>query len=406
MTAHIVVVGASIAGLRAAEQLRKVGHDGPITVLGKEPQGPYNRPPLSKEMLAAPENLTVEDIHARLAFPRKAATADVDIRLACAAVMADFENRTVTTRDGESIAFDGLVVATGLRPRRIGAAGPTAGRHVLRTIEDCIGLRSEVGPGTRVVVVGAGFIGCEAAVTLSGIGATVTVVEPTARPMLRVVGEELGLAVQRHHEQAGIEFRVGSSVVAFKGDQRVTGVVLDSGEVLAADVVVESVGSVPNVEWLAGTGALDLSDGVLCDNSLRVVGFRAAVAAGDVARFPNPRFGNIPRRVEHWTMSNDTAKQAALTLHRELQGLEPDCADFVPMPSFWSDQGELRIQSIGVPAIADRVVIESGDPANLRGGLLAIYHAGPQVCGSISINLPASRQVEMRDAMQMVPMVR
>ncbi|MER6631104.1 FAD-dependent oxidoreductase [Streptomyces sp. NPDC000987] len=394
---HVAVVGASLAGLRAAEQLRAAGHDGPVTVFGAEPHLPYNRPPLSKEALADPRAAEPSELAERLSFRRRAGIADVEFRLGDPVVSTGLAAGTLATESGHRAAYDGLVVATGLRPRRLVTPGPTAGRHVLRTVEDCHGLRAAVqrrGP-VRVVVIGAGFIGCEAAATLSTLGHTVTVVEPAGPPMARVIGDVLAAAVQRHHEAAGIRFVLGTGVTAFTGDDRVTGVVLDGGDTLPADVVVEAVGSVCNTEWLEGNG-LPLGDGVLTDNHLQVAGAPRAVAVGDIARFPNPLFDEVPRRVEHWSIPTDTAKRAAATLVALLAGELPDGAPFAPVPSFWSDQLGLRFQSYGSPALADEVRIEEGDPHHLPGGLLARYHRDGRLVGTLAVNIPPARQRDLR----------
>ncbi len=404
---HVAVVGGSLAGLRVAEQLRAAGHDGPVTVLGAEPHLPYNRPPLSKEVLVGTSDGGPAALAERLQFRRRASTADVEFRLGDAVTSADLAAGTLVTATGHALAWDGLVVATGLRPRRLPVPGPTEGRHVLRTVEDCHGLRSALAgtttaPGTdhdraRAVVVGAGFIGCEVAATLQSLGCAVTVVEPAGTPMEKVLGGVLGAAVQRHHEAVGTRFVLGAGVVRYAGSGRVTGVVLDTGETLPADVVVEAIGSVCNTEWLAGND-LDLSDGVLTDNRLQVVGAARVVAAGDVARFPNPLFDDVPRRVEHWSMPTDTGKRAAATLAALLRGEAPDPAPFAPVPSFWSDQLDLRLQGFGSPTLADEVRLDEGDPADLTGGVLATYHRAGRHVGTVAVNLSGARQRALRAA--------
>ncbi|MGW6292669.1 NAD(P)/FAD-dependent oxidoreductase [Streptomyces sp. NPDC055058] len=396
--AHIAVVGASLAGLRTAEQLRAAGHTGPVTVLGDERYQPYNRPPLSKELLSAPDRPAPEELHAKVAFRRRASVADVDFRLGLPVVEADLGRGRLTLEDGSAVTFDGLVAATGLRPRRLGLPGPAAGRYALRTLDDCVALRGVLGAGRRVVVVGAGFIGCEVAATALRLGCRVTVVEPTGAPMNRVLGDLLARAVQRHHERAGIAFVLGRSLAGFTGDTRVSGVELDDGTRLDADVVVEAVGCVPNTEWLAGNAGLDLSDGVRCDNRMLADGSDRLVAAGDVARFPNPLFDDVPRRVEHWSIPADTARRAAATLTALLAGDAPDPAPFTPVPSFWSDQLDLRLQSFGSPGLADEVRVEEGDPDRLPDGVLALYYRQAVHVGTVAVNLPPARQRELRGA--------
>ncbi len=394
---HVAVVGASLAGLRSAEQLRASGHDGPITVLGAEVHLPYNRPPLSKEVLAGPEPSTVGALAEQLMFRRRSSIADVRFRLGDPVIQADLRSRRLVTGEGTTLEFDGLVVATGLRSRRLAVPGPTVGRHALRTVEDCHGLRESLRRADRLraVVVGAGFIGCEVAATLRTLGHDVTVVEPAGPPLTRVIGLQLAQAVQRRHEAAGVRFLIGDGVAGFTGAERVTGVALNTGEELPADLVIEAVGSVCNVEWLEGND-LGLSDGVLTDNGLGVVGVSAVVAVGDVARFPNPLIDDVPRRVEHWSMPTDTAKRAAATLVAELRGSSHTDRPFAPVPWFWSDQLDLRIQSFGSPGLADECRIEEGDVDDLVGGLLATYFRAGRHVGTLAVNLSAARQRDLR----------
>ncbi|MGW3952651.1 NAD(P)/FAD-dependent oxidoreductase [Streptomyces sp. NPDC004752] len=388
MSATVVVAGASMAGLRAAEQLRAVGWTGPITLVGDEPHMPYNRPPLSKEVLAGKASFE------SLAFRPRAGVADVRWRLGTRVVAADLDRRVVDLDDGETLPYDGLVVATGMRPRRLGCPGPVTGRHTVRTRSDAQGLREALTrPGARVVVVGAGFIGCEVAATAVTLGAAeVTVVDPLPLPMVGPLGELLATALLARHQRQGIRFALGTGVTGFQGDDRVTGVVLADGTVLAADVVVESVGSLANTEWLDGNG-LDLTDGVLTDEHLRVGGRPDVVAVGDVARFPNARYDGVPRRVEHWSIPTDTAKHAARVLAAHLDGAGPDgvgpdgapagLTPFAPLPTFWSDQHDFRLQSFGAPALGKQDVrVLDGDP---DGDVLVGYHTDGRLVGVVAL---------------------
>ncbi|WP_331771322.1 FAD-dependent oxidoreductase (plasmid) [Embleya sp. NBC_00888] len=374
--APVVVVGASMGGLRAAEQLRAAGWTGGITVVGDEPHMPYNRPPLSKDALAGGVS------HAALAFRPRASCADVDWRLGRAAVAADLTTRRIRLADGEWLSYAGLVVATGLRPRRLTCPGPRGGRYVVRTLDDARHLRAALGPGRRVVVVGAGFIGCEVAATARSLGAEVTVVGPEAEPMYRPLGAELGAALRRRHLARGVRFELGRTVRESIGDRYVTGVLLDDGRELPADVVVEAVGSIPNTEWLAGNG-LDLDDGVRCDALLRVESRPDVVAVGDVARFVNPRYDDVPRRVEHWSMPTDSAKRAARTLAAHLAGTDCDPTPFAPLPSFWSDQYDERLQSYGAPGLAGTDVrLLEGD---WDGDCAVGYHRDDALVGVVAL---------------------
>jgi len=389
-----VVVGASMGGLRAAEGVRKAGFTGEIVVIGEEPHMPYNRPPLSKGALTVGAGSSESDGEfvldaATLAFRVPKAAQDVQWRLGRAIVAADLSARTVTLDDGEILGWSGLVVATGLRARRLAIPGPTMGRHVIRGFDDALRLRAELTPGTRLVIVGAGFIGCEVAAAARSLGVEVDVVAPESAPVERPLQAELGNALRRRHEKQGVRFHLGVVPTAMLGTERVTGVVLSDGTELPADVVLEAVGCVPNTEWLDGNG-FDLSDGVLCDNLLRVQGRPDIVACGDVARFANPRFDEVPRRVEHWTMVTDTAKRAGQSLGRHLVGDEPVTDPFAPLPSFWSDQYDLRIQSFGAVGLgADDVRILEGD---LDGEVAVGYHREGHLVGVVLIGMTAHYQ--------------
>ena len=379
----MVVVGGSLGGLRAAESLRGAGFTGRLTVVSEEPWFPYNRPPLSKEALKA----GVE--HSTLEFRRRESVADVEWRLGSRAVASDLVARTVTLDDGEVIGWDGLVAATGLRPRRLPVPGPpperTAGRHVLRTLDDAVALREEIRPGSRVVVAGAGFIGCEAAATARTLSCEVVNVAVDPFPMVRPLGAQLAAEVQRRLETRGLSFRLGVGIDRFLGEDRVTGVRLSDGTDLPADVVIEAVGSRCNTEWLDGNG-LDLSDGVLADGALRMVRedgtpVDGAHVVGDLARFPYAAVDATPRRIEHWSLPTDTGRRVgpvlAEWLHGDAEGYGAVVdKPFSPIPSFWSDLFELRLQSFGFPGIGDEVRVLEGDLSwsvvmgYLRDGLL------------------------------------
>ena len=382
-----------MGGLRAAEAVAKSGFDGEIVVIGAEPHPPYNRPPLSKDALHAEPDLT------SLQFRVPRAAKDVLWRLGQAVVGADLAARTVTTAAGDVVGWRGLVAATGLRPRRLPTPGPSGGRHVIRTVEDALALRASMTPGTRMVIVGAGFIGCEVAATARRLGVEVAVVAPEPVPMDRPLQSALGAALQRRHEAQGVRFHLGVVPVEFVGGardpDRVAAVRLSDETVLDADVVVEAVGCAPNVEWLSGNG-LDLRDGLLCDNQLRVEGRADVVACGDIARFPNLMFDDVPRRVEHWTMVTDTARRAGHTLGRYLADGELDATAFSPLPSFWSDQYDLRIQSFGAVGLggADVRLLE-GD---LDGEAAVGYHRDDVLVGVVLVGL-AGRHAHYRQVL-------
>ena len=393
---RVVVVGAGMAGLRSADAIRKAGLDGEITVVGAEPHMPYNRPPLSKDGIGA--EFDASQLPFRVA---RAAADSIGWRLGAPVVAADLAAANLTLGDGTVLGWDGLVIATGVRSRRLDLAGPRAGRHAIRTLDDLTALRADLARARRVVVVGGGFIGCEVAAAARTRGLDVTVVEPEPLPMRRPLGDELAAELLRRHEARGVRFRLGTAPVAFEGDGiagdgsegdgRVRAVTLTDGTTLDADLVVESVGSVPNTEWLGGNG-LDLTDGVACDERLHVLAGGAArddvVAAGDVARYPHPLLFGASRRIEHWTVATDTAKYAAASLARALSGSvsgedHPADGGFSAVPTFWSDQYDLRIQSFGVTGLPDVRVLE-GD---LDGDVAIGYHHEGLLAGVVLIGL-------------------
>ena len=385
MTARVAVVGASLGGLRAAESLRSNGFTGEVVVVGDEPHLPYNRPPLSKEALK-------DGIEAAaLEFRRRKSVDDVIWRLGVPVTATDLGAGSLTLADGSMLGFDAVVAATGLRARRLAIPAPDGGRHAVRTVEDAQNLRAELVPGARLVVIGAGFIGCEVAATARSLGCTVDVVAPEAVPMQRPLGLEVGAAMQRRHEAHGVTFHLGRLPTRVEGGATVASVILDDDTVLAADVVVEALGCIPNTEWLTGTG-LDLTDGVLVDGWLRALTLDGAarddvVAVGDLARFPNALYDGVARRVEHWSIPTDTGKRAGATVAARLAGTPLDPAPFAPMPSFWSDQYDQRLQSFGALGIADEVSVLEGE---LDGEFVAGYLRAGHLVGVAGVGLMPS----------------
>lgn len=378
--ASVLVAGAGLGGLRVAESLRQAGYADRITVVGDEPYLPYNRPPLSKEALAV--GIDVDG----LVFRRKASVGDVDWRLGSALVSADLGDRQVRLADGTVVDFDALAVATGIRPRRLPIPGPSQGRTQLRTVADALALRERLTPGAVVVIMGAGFIGCETAATARMLGCQVHVVAIDAEPMVRPLGVELGAAMRRRHEANGVNFHLGHTIDAFHGDERVESVALSDGTELPATVVIEAVGSVANLEWLEGNG-LDLSDGLLVDDAMQVGGSDASVVAvGDVARHPNALFGSTPRRIEHWNIPTETGRRAGRTLAALLRGEEPDRTPFVCMPSFWSDQYEYQVQSFGLPGLATGIDVVSGQ---LDGACIVAFSDASGLVGVVGVDRTA-----------------
>jgi NADPH-dependent 2,4-dienoyl-CoA reductase/sulfur reductase-like enzyme len=348
---RIVVVGASLAGVRTVQGLRRRGSDAEVVLVGDEPGTTdgvaADRPPLSKDVLADPSRTPTP-----LVAPE--ALADLDVRLVTVrATDLDLGRRAVVLHGGEELSYDALVLATGSAPRTLPGLEPRPGVHLLRTAADALAVRAAALPGRRVVVVGGGFIGTEVAWTLHGAGCPVTLVEPLPALLVRGLGPRLGAALTRRHAAAGIDVRLGTSVASVEGgDDRVTGVTLTDGSVLPADVVVLGLGTVPATDWLAGSG-LDLRDGVVCDERLAARGAQDVFAVGDLARWHHPRYGEDVR-VEHWTNAVETAGVVTANLTGT-----PTVHDAVPY--VWSDQLGSRVQVVGRVRPSDEVRVVYGD---------------------------------------------
>lgn len=378
MAPRVLIIGASLAGLRSAEAVLAALPDAQVTLVGEEPHAPYNRPPLSKEALVGLVSGGAEG--EKLTFRHRLGDGAVDWRLGVRAVFVDAAARKVGLSTGESLGYDWLIAASGLRPRRLDVPGGAA-RHVLRTLDDATRLAAALRPGARVLVVGAGFIGCEVAATAVKLGLSVTVIEPQAQPMLAALGPEVAAAMAGFHRAQGVDLGCGLTVTGAEHGA----LLLSDGSRIAGDVIVEAVGSVPNVDWLADAG-LDLSNGVLCDATLTATGSDRILAVGDVARFPNALFDASPRRVEHWSIPGLTARRAAETIAARVAGAEPP-ARFAPLPSFWSDQHGLRLQSFGAPGLGDAVQVLEGSLADLgRAPCLIEYRRVGQPVGILGLN--------------------
>ncbi|GAA2898667.1 FAD-dependent oxidoreductase [Pseudonocardia halophobica] len=346
----VAVVGASLAGLATARALRAEGFDGRIVVIGDEEHAPYDRPPLSKEFLSGA--LSTEDL--ALTTPEDAELA-ADWRLGHRAVALDTAERTVVLDDGERIATDGVVLATGARARALPGPVP-AGVHTLRTLDDAVALRSELVPGARMIVVGAGFIGSEIASTAAGLGVEVDVVEAATVPLERPLGAEMGRVCAGLHAAAGVRLHTGCGVAEIVGSPRVRAVRLTDGRELPADVVVVGIGAIPNVEWLEGSG-VTLDDGVVTD-AQGATSTPGVVAVGDCANAHRGYTGSM-LRLEHWT----NAVQQPVGAVAALFGRVHTPAPHHEVPYFWSDQYGRRIQFAGHRTPGCRVEVLEGDPA-------------------------------------------
>lgn len=358
MTARAVVVGASLAGLRAAQGLRRSGYEGDITVVGEERHRPYDRPPLSKQILTgkAEADATVLD----------QSDADrIDWLLSTRAMSLHLDTRRVKVRpagsassaDTDELPYDHLVIATGASPRVLNSFGRSPGVHYLRTIDDALEIRQALTDANEAVVIGAGFIGLEVASSAASLGVDVTVLEALPVPLSRAIGDEMGNAIADFHRRHGVRLRTGVAVEGVVGSASVEGVKLARGEVIPGQVVIVGVGVSPNTGWLEGSG-LDIDNGVLCDDRLRATSggrpVEGVVAAGDVARWFHP--GSAAQvRIEHWTNAAEQGEAAARTLV-----LGDEAPPFDPVPYFWSDQHGAKIQFVGDARHWDDVVVVDG----------------------------------------------
>lgn len=368
---RVVVVGASAAGLSAAEALRRGGFGGSLVLLGDEQHHPYDRPPLSKQVLAG--TWPAE----RTALRRPEDLDAFDLRLGVSAAGLRTAGRTVTLDDGSELGYDGLIIATGVRPRSLPGRG-TPGVHVLHKLEDALALRERLTAGRRLVIAGAGFLGTEVAAVARELGAAVTLVGSSSLPLAATVGDEVGEYLARLHTDRGVDLRLGAAVSEIgTAAGRACGVHLTDGSYLAADDVLIAIGSQPNTEWLEGSG-LAVVDGVLCDEHGRAA--PGVYAAGDVARWHDPRFG-VAMRYEHRTNAAEQGMAAARNL------LHPqEAKTFAPVPYFWSDQYDAKIHSYGWLRGHDEARVVVGDPQ--EGAFLVAYRKGERLCGVLAVGIP------------------
>ena len=382
-----MIVGASMGGLRTAESLRRSGFAGEITLIGAEKHLPYNRPPLSKALLAEDKELD------SVAFKINTEELKADFILGDPAQSVDIQNNEVVLSSNKKLSYNFLVAATGLRSRKMVFQNLVeSGRFSLRTYDDAKRIRSAVAPGKHVVILGAGFIGLELAATLKKLGCSVDVVAMETTPLAPIIGELFGKEIQIRHEAKGVRFHMNNSIKDLVGESFVTGVILGDGKSLECDIFIEAVGSLPNTEWLEGSG-LDKSNGVLTDKTLRAVNIDGGLienffVVGDIARFPYVNQQLPARRIEHWNIPIEGGKRVG----REIANTaNPDSVSdfnpaehFNPLPSFWSDQYEMSILSYGEPKIADDVELLKG---SLDADFIFSYRRQGKLVGAAGIGL-------------------
>lgn len=377
----VLVVGASAAGLSTVEALRRKGYEGRVTVLGAEPHPPYDRPPLSKQVLSG----AWEPDRARLRPDSALSSLDTEFVLADPAASLDPANRTVHTASGRALRAETIVVATGARPRTMPGQDGLAGVHVLRTLDDALALRADLVAATRLVVVGEGVLGAEIAATARGMGLAVTMVGPQPAPMAGQLGPRVAQLLSELHSERGVGLRLGTGVSGMTaGRGRVTGVRLDTGEVLPADVVAVAIGAIPTTEWLEGSG-LSVADGLVCDSRCRAA--EGIYAVGDVARWHHLGL-DAPLRLENRTNAGTQAGVVAANILGEDR-------PYTPVPYFWTDQFDVKIQVHGVlPPDADVTIVEGEVGA---GRFVARYRRAGKVTGVVGWNMAKQTLIRRKE---------
>lgn len=380
----IVIVGASMAGLRAAEALREGGFSGNLVLVGEEAYEPYDRPPLSKQVMVG----TVEPD--RTALPRLA-RLDARWLRRTRATGLDHAGRSVLLHDGTRLPFDRLLVTTGARARPWpnAAEAGLAGVFTLRTRDDAAALRAALrGRPHRVAVIGGGFTGSEVASSCRELGLAVTLIERGAMPLAGALGTVVGGAAAALQLAHGVDLRCGSAVARLEGDAqgRVRAIHLkDCGSVIEADCVVVALGALPNADWLIDSGLAAGPEGLACDACCRVLDRSGAVegrvfAAGDVASYPYPLFDDAKVRLEHWGNAVATAQVAA----RNMLGASETACTVSEAPGFWSNQFDVSIKSIGLPGIADAMMVAQGTIE--RGSFVALYGLSGRLVGAVAFD--------------------
>lgn len=372
---RIVVVGAGLAGHRAAVGLRSEGFVGELVILGDEVHRPYDRPPLSKQLLSG--SFAAEDCF----FGDE---VDATWHLGGPATNLDTAARTVAC-DDKLFGYDGLVIATGRRARRWPMTVGMTGVHTLRTLDDALAFQAAAHTDARVVIIGAGFIGCEVAATLRTQGVeSVTVVDVSRYPM-PVLGEEIGGRAELLHSNNGVRFRLGTGVREIEGGSRARAVILLDGERLPADHVLVAMGSEPNSEWLQDSGVQLAAGAVVCDANCTALGvdglaIQGVVAIGDIAAWPHPHASSAVC-IEHWSNARDMAAKAVanMLVPEELR------TPLRVVPTFWSDQYNVKIKSAGFLRAADRFTVISEDVE--KPSLVVEAHRGPELIGAVVFNM-------------------
>jgi NADPH-dependent 2,4-dienoyl-CoA reductase/sulfur reductase-like enzyme len=378
---RIVIVGAGRAGTAAAEELREQGFRGDIAILCDEPDAPYDRPACSKGILTGkqrPRDVVLPMRHG----------GEVRWQLGRRAAGIDTRSQVVYTESDEAYEYDGLVIATGghpITPPNWPHGEP--GIHVLHGLGGAWGLRRELRDAERVAVIGGGLTGCETACAVRTLARDCVLIDSNQQVMTRAIGADVGGFINDEIRHSGVELRLGRRVQEVTRMRRRWRVRLDDGSDVDADLVVATIGERPNTAWLASAPEIDISDGVLCDENLRVVGAENIVAAGSLARWPNLRYGGPPARCGQWIAALEQGKAAA----RTLLASDAPAAPAVLLPRFWSDQFGLRIQVSGALLADAEVFLTEMRPGRrdvARAGVMASYVREGRLVGAVAVNAP------------------
>lgn len=375
MADSVLIVGASVAGVGAANELRRCGCSGPITLVDSQTHLPYDRPPLSKAALQAEPALRDLQFHDAEHY----AKLNIELRLGAAAQRLDPDARAVFLESGERLSAGRIIIATGARARPFPAERCVGSVHVLRDLDDAMRLRARLQPGKRLAVIGGGFIGAEVASSARALGLDVVVIEVAAIPFERTLGREVATRLNALHAMAGVELLCGVAVDRIESRERGELILLADGRRIEADVVVAGLGSIPNVEWLASSG-IELSNGVVCD-AKGSTGMPGIFAAGDAAAWLDPLSG-LHERHEHWTAAREQARIVAQSIAGDAVN---QWSDFVPY--FWSDIHGVRLQMLGSAPGACQVRIVHEDAA--KSAFVAEYHAAGELKGVVGCNAGA-----------------
>ncbi len=386
---RVAIVGMSLAGLRAAETLRRLGYEREIVAVSAEEHLPYDRPPLSKEFLTA--GRAFED----MALRRDGVDElNLEWRLRTRATSLDLAARVVALDDGGSVGYDNLIIATGATPRALPASvcDPSLGGvHSLRTIEDARAIRDGIENEDRICVIGAGFIGAEVAAACRTRGAGVTLLEAQAQPMIRGLGATLGAVCAQLHRDHGVDLRLGVQIDRVEpstnvaGAPRVGSVVLADGTRIECDLLVVGIGVAPETRWLEDSG-LAIDNGVVCDSTCTAA--PNVLAAGDIARWPNPLFDDEMMRLEHWTNATEQGAHVAECL------VSGAATPFAPVPFVWSDQYDCKIQSVGRFNADDDMEIVRGDLESRK--FVALFGRDGRLTGALGFSQPRHVMIARR----------